>query len=207
LPRQEKFSLPLLNQQPSGSFFAGAHLACATFGAYVFGNPLTDLPGFVGKGQYISLLSRCVETTSSYGVAATLKILEEVKEAVERCESVCVWSDAAGCFRSYEYVGSLAVAVAGRIRRGLILRTACEGHGKSRVDSCFGRMSKLLKASAKTAPVLDIAEACSVLDTMEPAEGGDGHRWIEWCPKPKAEYEWWRLRPTCVPQGTRAVHE
>ena len=129
-------TLPVGPKQSSRWWFAPSRFSVSCLGFYVWGDGLP--PG----GQYVMFLSRVMDHTPWYVVAALDHLNTYLPPMSSDCKEEALWSDIGLHFRCYRLWAYWLVHIA--LTRGH--RTLCNflpgGHGKTRLDGQFGRRSK-----------------------------------------------------------------
>lgn len=180
---KEVFTLPIGPAEISAQWYARSRLAVNNLGIVVW-----------GAGQkaqsYYSVLSRVMEKTSEYTVAAFAYVCARLNLA--ETDQVVVWTDVGTHFRSYKVLASLAIHILQEYGLPVIQNYGAESHMKNLADGRFAHQTMCKDRCALTRELNSISDCVDMWqgDFEERRSFSDDigdEQYLEFFPPPKVE--------------------
>jgi hypothetical protein len=179
----EVFTVPIGPSEVGAQWYARARLAVNNLGLCVWGAGVKGM-------RYISLLSRVMEKTSEYTVAAVMEVTNRLD--LTETDQLVFWTDVGTHFRSYRVLSTLPLRIAETHKVHCKINYGCENHMKKLVDGRFALQSAAKDKHALMHDIHSISDCVNLwtadfLDRKKYAPDIGDEDYIEYFPTPKSE--------------------
>jgi hypothetical protein len=148
--------------------------------------------------RYISLLSRVMEKTSEYTVAAVMEVTSRLD--LTQTDQLIFWTDVGTHFRSYRVLSTLPLRVAETHKVHCKINYGCENHMNKLVDGRFALQTAAKDKHALMHDIHSISDCVNLwsadfLERKRYAPDIGDEDYIEYFPAPKSEITMYEFTP------------